>query len=187
MDAECATAAHRLADLLAEAGHEVTDAHPAALHDPSAGVAYITMLEVHVASELDRVGRLVGEEVTEADVEPGTWAQAEAGRAVSGVAYWEATQAMHAWSRQVAPWWEHHDLLVTPTMASIPPRLGEDEVFRMVAFTSPFNITGQPAVSLPVHRTNEGLPVGGQLVGAFGREDVVIAASAQVLPGDTAA
>lgn len=187
VDPECAAAAQRLAELLADAGHEVTDAHPAALQDPLVGAAYLTMVDVHVASELQRVGRLVGEKVTEADVEPATWAQAEAGRAVSAVAYWNATQTMHAWSRQMASWWEDHDLLVTPTMASIPPRLGEADVHPMVAFTFPFNITGQPAISLPVHQTSEGLPVGSQLVGAFGREDVVIAASAQVLPADTAA
>ncbi|HUF32154.1 MAG TPA: amidase [Acidimicrobiales bacterium] len=181
VDAECDAAARHLADELADAGHEVVDEHPAALADPSANLAYVTMLQVHVASELARIGRMVGEEITEADVEPETWAAAEAGRTVDAVSYWEATQAMHSWSRQVATWWSDHDLLVTPTLATLPPKLGEVDVFAMVAFTLPFNITGQPAISLPVHRA-AGLPVGAQLVGAFGREDLVIAASSQVLP-----
>ncbi len=86
---------------------------------------------------------------------------------------------MHSWSRRVSAWWEDHDLLVTPSMATTPPRLGDDDVFGMVAFSLPFNVTGQPAISLPVHATREGLPVGAQLVGAYGREDLVIAASAQ--------
>jgi len=184
VDPVCVAAARQLADALADAGHEVVDDHPTALDDPSVSLAYITMLSVHVASELARVGRLVGEAVTEDDVEPDTWAQAEAGRAVDAVTYWEAIEAMHAWSRQVAGWCADHDLLVTPTMASPPPRLGEVDVMAMVAFTLPFNVTGQPAISLPVHRTTSGLPVGAQLVGAFGREDVVLAASAQVLPWD---
>ncbi|MFP5322953.1 MAG: amidase, partial [Acidimicrobiia bacterium] len=182
VDDECVAAARHLADQLAAHGHHVDDAAPEALGDPSVAVAYTTMLTVHVASELDRVGRLVGEAVTEADVEPETWAQAEAGRQVDAVTYWEATQAMHAWSRRVAPWWEDHDLLVTPTMACVPPRLGEVDVLAMVAFALPFNVTGQPAISLPVHQTAAGLPVGAQLVGAYGREDLVLAASAQVLP-----
>lgn len=138
------------------------------------------MVQVHVATELARIGRLVGEEITESDVEPETWAQAEAGRRISGVEYWEATQAMHAWSREVATWWEDHDLLITPTLACVPPRLGEVDVLPMVAFTLPFNVTGQPAISLPRHRTDAGPPVGVQLIGAFGREDVVLQASAQL-------
>ncbi len=184
VDPECVAAARLLADRLATAGHEVTDAHPEGLADLSYVAAYVTMLQVHVASELRRVGALVGAEVTASDVEPGTWAYAEAGRAVDAVTYWEATQAMHAWSRRVAPWWDDHDLLVTPTLAVVPPRLGEVDDTTMVAFTLPFNVTGQPAVSLPVHRTDGGLPVGAQLVGAFGREDVVLAASAQILPDE---
>jgi amidase len=182
VDADCTAAARALGDALAAAGHQVDDASPSALADPSASLAYVTMLQVHVASELARIGRLVGEEITEADVEPDTWAQAEAGRAVDGVTNREATQAMHAWSRRVAPWWEDHDLLVTPSMATPPPRLGEVDVFAMVAFALPFNVTGQPAISLPVLQTASGLPVGGQLVGSYGREDVVIAAAAQALP-----
>lgn len=179
VDDDCAIAARLLADRLANAGHDVDDKAPAALADPSPLAAYTTMLQVHVASELDRIGRLVGERVTETDVEPLTWEQAEAGRGIGGVAYWEATQAMHEWSRRLAEWWQDHDLLVTPTMATLPPRIGEDRVLAMVAFTLPFNISGQPAISLPVHQTAAGLAVGAQLVGAFGREDQVIAASAQ--------
>jgi amidase len=182
VDDECVVAARRLADTLADQGHVVDDGGPEALDDPSVALAYTTMVNVHVAAELARLGRLVGEEITEADVEPETWAQAEAGRRVSAVEHWEATQAMHAWSRQVARWWQDHDLLVTPTMACVPPRLGEFDVLAMVAFTLPFNVTGQPAISLPVHETAAGLPVGAQLVGGYGREDQVLAASAQVLP-----
>ncbi len=183
VDDECVRAARTLAGNLGEAGHEVVDDAPGALADGAVALAYTTMLEVHVASELARVGRLVGEEVTEGDVEPETWAMAEAGRRVDGVRYWEATEAMHAWSRQVAAWWQDHDLLVTPTLACTPPRLGEVDVMAMVSFTLPFNITGQPAISLPVHRTAGGLPVGAQLVGAAGREDQVLAAATQAMGG----
>ncbi len=181
VDDECVAAARALAASLRDAGHEVSDGGPGALADPSVALAYTTMIQVHVASELDRIGRMVGEEITEGDVEPETWAQARAGRHVGAVAYWEATQAMHAWSRRVAEWWQDHDLLVTPTMACTTPRLGQIDVLAMVAFTLPFNVTGQPAISLPVHSSADGLPVGAQLVGGYGREDLVIAASAQVL------
>jgi amidase len=181
VDPDCVTAAELAAGRLADAGHEVTDDPFDALDEPEYLLAYGTMLQVHVAAELARIGRLLGVEVTEDDVEPTTWAYAQAGRLIDAVTHWEALEAMHAWSRRAARWWEHHDLLVTPTLAVTPPRLGEVDSLAMIPFTLPFNVTGQPAISLPVHGSADGLPVGAQLVGPVGREDLVLAASAQVL------
>ena len=56
-----------------------------------------------------------------------------------------------------------------------------DDDLSVVIWTVPFNITGQPAISLPVHQRDDGVPVGAQLVGAPGREDLVLAAAAQVM------
>ena len=47
-------------------------------------------------------------------------------------------------------------------------------------FTSPFNVTGQPAISLPLHWNDEGLPIGVQLVAAYGREDLLIRVASQL-------
>jgi amidase len=93
----------------------------------------------------------------------------------------------------MASWWEGgFDLLLTPTTAEPPPRIGEfhqpkDQPLRAFlraapfgAFTFPINLTGQPAVSLPVHRTAEGLPVGAMLVAATGREDLLLRVAAQL-------
>ena len=82
--------------------------------------------------------------------------------------------------------------MLTPTLAEPPPRLGEFDatednplngMFRaanLVPFVVPFNITGQPAISLPLHETETGLPVGVQLVAATGREDLLIRVAAQL-------
>jgi len=51
---------------------------------------------------------------------------------------------------------------------------------KTVTFTAPFNVTGQPAISLPLHWTAEGLPIGVQLVAAHGREDVLVRIAAQI-------
>ena len=90
-------------------------------------------------------------------------------------------------------WWSAgFDLLLTPTVWEPPATLEsmmpvEDKwlelkakIDRQVFFTSPFNLTGQPAISLPLHWTPEGLPVGIQLVGAIGREDLLIRVASQL-------
>ena len=94
------------------------------------------------------------------------------------------------WARRMAHWWNGHDLLVTPTLGAPPPELGwftaegpQAEGRRIVSFipyTSQFNMTGQPAVSLPLHWTPDGLPVGVQLVAAYGREDLLIQVASQL-------
>jgi len=93
----------------------------------------------------------------------------------------------------MAAWWQGgFDLLLTPTTAEPPPRIGEfhqpsDQPLRAFlraapfgAFTFPINLTGQPAISLPVHATAEGLPVGAMLVAATGREDLLLRVAAQL-------
>jgi amidase len=100
---------------------------------------------------------------------------------------------MHAFTRRVASWWESgFDLLLTPTLAEPPPLLGDlagtnpnpAEAWRrngeVAAFTPLFNVTGQPAISLPLHWSAEGLPVGVQLVAAHNREDLLIRIAAQL-------
>ncbi len=97
-----------------------------------------------------------------------------------------------AWARGVAAWWDDdHDLLVTPTVAAPTPEIGylgpAVDPFEMLArvagvtpFSMPFNVTGQPAISLPLHRGSDGLPVGVQLVAAYGREDLLLQVASQL-------
>ena len=90
----------------------------------------------------------------------------------------------------MADWWTGHDLLVTPAAGAPPPELGwftaagpEREGARIAAFmpyTAQFNMTGQPAVSLPLHWNADGLPVGVQLVAAHGREDLLVRVASQL-------
>jgi amidase len=96
-------------------------------------------------------------------------------------------------AREGASWWSDHDLLLTPTMALPPAEIGEigtgDEdnplmpIVRATPyaiFTAGFNSSGQPAISLPMHWSEDGLPIGVQLVAAYGREDLLLQVAAQL-------
>ena len=79
------------------------------------------------------------------------------------------------------------DLLLTPVLAGPPPPIGYlsgaeggRRVGEYMLFTAQFNVTGQPAISLPLHATSGGLPVGSQLVASYGREDVLVRVAAQL-------
>jgi amidase len=175
-------------------GHAVEPAHPESLDDLALLVHFSTVLAASTAFDLRRLGALAGRALTADDVEPVTWAQAELGRAVTADAYLEAVEALRAWSRRTARWWEPDDgpgfdLLLTPTMARPPAPLGEirgddaeGAIFAATpyaAFTVPFNVTGQPAMSVPLHWA-DGLPIGVQLVAATGREDLLFRVAAQL-------
>jgi amidase len=128
-----------------------------------------------------------------ADLDPLNWAMAELGRQVSVAQYLETVEWIHGFTRRLAAWWtQGRDVLLTPTLPEPPPPLGyfkpdpaEPTLAGLRAggfacFTSPFNMSGQPAISLPLHWTEGGLPVGVQLVAAYGREDVLLRLAAQL-------
>jgi amidase len=93
----------------------------------------------------------------------------------------------------MARWWaEGFDLLVTPTIAAPPPRIGAlgpgpdddvtatEKIFGLISFTPQFNVTGQPAVSLPLAWSSEALPIGVQFVAATARDDLLIRLASQL-------
>jgi amidase len=195
----CIDAAHDAATLLGALGHDVESAYPEPLDDLALLVHFTTVLAASTAYDLRRLAVKAGRELTTDDVEPVTWAQAEAGRAVTADAYLEAVEALRAWSRRMAAWWQPadggrgFDLLLTPTMARPPAPLGEirgedadGALFAATpyaAFTVPFNVTGQPAMSVPLFwtdRDSSPLPIGVQLVAATGREDLLLRVAAQL-------
>ncbi len=194
-DPECVAAAEDTARLLESLGHRVEVASPAALDEPELMGMFMVVLTTAVVTDLAEIARRAGREVTPGDVEPLTWAYAEIGRTHSSAQYAQAVNALHAWNRRMASWWhgdDAYDLLLTPTMAEPPPRLGDlvppadnpfDGAGRAAAFatyTAPFNVTGQPAVSVPLSWSAAELPIGSQLVAAYGREDLLVRVASQL-------
>jgi amidase len=193
-DPRCAAAAERVAAMLEGLGHTVEPASPAALDavDPLLG-GFAVIAFSHTLASVRKVAELIGREVGPDDFEALTWGQAEAAKHFSGADYVAARDAMFAWNRRVVSWWtdDGFDLLVTPTLAEPPPKLGEiastpeDPMAPMArstpfaVYTLPFNATGQPAMSIPVDWT-DGLPIGVQVVADQYREDLLIALAAQL-------
>ncbi len=193
LHAENRAAVDAAARALAGAGHVVEETYPEALDDAEAVTCFVTVVASNIARALDAAGAKVGREVGEADVEPLTWALADRGRAVPAPLLLAAIEGVHALGRRLAAWWERgFDLLITPTQAAPPPALGyitstPDEPLRAFlraapygVFTLPFNLSGQPAISLPLHWTADGLPIGVQVVAATGREDLLLRVAAQL-------
>jgi amidase len=191
---ECVAAVEHAAALLASLGHQVEPDPVAALDAPGAE-AFGRVLCVALARDLERWSARIGRPITDDDVEPYTAALAGAGRATTGMEYMAALEVMQAWARGLAAWWDDYDVLVLPTSPRPPFPLGTyggaapiEAMYAMgdlVTFTVPFDITGQPAISLPLHWSAPNddapeLPIGVQLVAAYGREDVLIALAVQL-------
>lgn len=190
---DCLAAARAAARALEGLGHGVEEAHPEALDDPKAVASFVVVVGCSVARALGSWGEKLGRTLGPGDVEPLTWALAEQGRVAPAARYIEAIEFVHGFGRRVAAWWQQgFDLLLTPTTAAPPPRIGELATSKEQplapflraapygAFTSAFNLSGQPAISLPAHWNAEGLPLGAQLVAAYGREDLLLRVASQL-------
>lgn len=187
---ECAAAVARTAALLESLGHRVEIGYPVAMGVADFPRTYTTIVGACTAADLDSLETQLGRPVGDDDLEPDNLALAELGRSITAAAYIRAVAGLHAWSRRVVQWWTDDggfDLLLTPTLAGPPPRLGflsgpggGSRIRTLLQYTAQFNITGQPAVSLPLHLSADGLPIGVQLVGAPYREDLLVRVSSQL-------
>jgi len=189
---DCVSAAESTARLLEGIGHHVEVSRPAGVEVGS------TTIWVGAGSlfawYLDEWSRRTGKAIGPGDVEPLTWGLAEAGRLATAVQLVERLAERDRLTRTVAAWWAGgFDLLLTPTISVPPPKLGECipgpdnplEKFQpiveaVVRFTAQFNQTGQPAISLPMAWNADGLPIGVQLVAAYGREDLLLQVAGQL-------
>jgi amidase len=189
-DPQCRAAVAGAARLLESLGHQVEESAPAAMFDREFGRHFNAIIAADAAVTLQAFERLLGRPIGDEEIEPRNAGYRRAGQAISAVAYLQGRDWIGSWARRMAHWWDDHDLLVTPTLGAPPPELGwftaagpELEGRRIASFipyTAQFNMTGQPAVSLPLHWTPGGLPVGVQLASGYGREDVLIQVASQL-------
>jgi amidase len=184
---DCVEAVMDAARALEGLGHEVVlDCGPEM--DMDIGAAFACVFTTSVALDRQRWSRILGRELGEEDVEPRNWSLIEAGNRSTGVEYLDSVETLQLFSRKVATWWsEGFDLLLTPTTPQPPQPLGRmsakptpAQTAELGEFCGPFNVTGQPAMSIPGFWNADGLPVGVQLVADYGREDLLIAVASQL-------
>lgn len=192
-DPQCAAAVDRTISLLDSLGHDVEDARPEAMANEEVTQHAINVISVGIARGLDywsaRTGRPIGQD----DVEFHTWTFAEISKSVTASQYVGSMDALQAVARESASWWaDGFDILVSPTVPEPPwtfgsftstpdnPLQGTIRSGQIVPFVAPLNVTGQPAISLPLHWSDEGLPIGVQLVAAYGREDLLLRLASQL-------
>ena len=191
-DPDCVAAARRTAEQLASMGHDVEEAWPRLLLDLSARRATGATWAAGGANGLNLFTAQIAREPTADDVEAFTWARWQRAQNISLREYLAAAAAQQEWAVAVSQWWDDYDVLVTPTTGEPAPTIEEmtpdrdapwriDKRYaRIAVFTMPFNVTGHPAITLPLATTAAGLPVGVQLVAAHFREDLLLRLAGQL-------
>jgi amidase len=186
---DCRAVVDDIARVLADLGHHVEEAAPEYPLD-AMSIAMRVFMSAPLAVDVDARLAALGRELRDDDLEPMTRLIYESGKALTGSDVIVAHQELERAATTIGPFFTDHDLLVTPTMARPTPPLGLLDTFNVeamareaatyAALTSPCNITGQPAVSLPLGKDHTGLPLGVQLVAGFGREDLLLRVASQL-------
>jgi len=188
---DCVAAVRDAAGLCSDLGHEVVEAAPP-IDGQVVTQAFITLWSAGCAWTVDDWARRTGREPSPDLFEPLTWALQETGRQQSGSTYLLALQDLQRVSRDVARFFAGYDIWLTPTLGEPPVPLGTFDsppenplqgIFRTGAFmpfTPVCNITGQPAMSVPLYWNADGLPVGTHFIGRFGDEATLFRLAAQL-------
>ena len=174
-------------------GHRVEEASPP-LDWEALVASQLPIWAVSLADSAVSLAELLGVELGPEVLEAVTLSSVEYGRRITALDLYAAQSKGNVISRSVGAFFRNYDVLITPTVATLPPPLGYlnqndstldprgwfDKVFAVVPFTSLFNTTGQPAMSLPLVQSSDGLPIGVQCVARYGDEATLFRLAAQL-------
>ena len=169
-------------------GHDVEE-HNMALDADQAWKTYTHMSCVQTAAIFEWLSALVGRPATKDDVEPVTWAIIERGRETSGIRHISDVEAVRQLGRSICLDLDAYDVYLTPTLTQLPRPVGYydmsmtdldayNALWTDGVFTFPFNMSGQPAMSIPLGMSKGGVPIGVQAVGRYGDEATLLAMAA---------
>lgn len=190
LDPACVDAVHKTAELCASLGHEVVEAAPN-FDGMELWQKFTSILASGVAWALADWSRRLQKDLAPEHFEPFVWAFSERGRSISAPDYLMALQDVQRQVRALSVFYEDHDMWLTTTLGQPPVPLGtlvyRDDPFelrRRMAIFSPYtyiaNASGQPAISLPLLWTDDGLPVGLHFTGRFGDEATLLRLAGQL-------
>lgn len=212
VDPEVLAALERTVRLLKELGHEVVEATPE-IDNEAFSLAFITILAAELRADIEAVSQAAGQKVSVKNFDPASFGLGMLGKALSAQDYASASRYLQGASRSIARFFGGWDLLLTPTLASLPPLIGAlqpsaaektlirlvgsfdgggllkalgiikplaAQTFAFIPWTPVFNVTGQPAMSVPLETSSTGMPIGLHFVGRFGDEATLFRLAAQL-------
>jgi len=183
---DCKRAVHNVASRLDAAGHFVAEAWPKALEEEEFQDHFVTVVKASTAGQLDNLSVLAGRKIEIDELEPDNQFFVNQGRKLSATDYVHAVDWLQGFGRRMMSFWteEGYDLLLSPVIAQPPPPLGYlsdpvrglDRQLEYLGYTGQFNVSGQPAISVPMGATSAApwLPIGVQIVAAYAREDLLV-------------
>jgi amidase len=189
---DCMAAFEDAVRLCGELGHEVVESTPTIGSLENVGHFFTVVWASSLASTISSIAHGGGTEASPEIYEPLTWALYEKGLTYTGGDYLNAIQFLQRLSRRLAHWSRDFDLWLTPTLAEPPvplgtfdpepdnPWAGWTRSGSFCPYTGVANVTGQPAMSVPLHWNQKGLPIGIQFIARYGDEATLFRMAAQL-------
>jgi amidase len=191
LDPVCEQAARDAASLLSSLGHDVEETEP-----PWSGLDLLpdfTRAFGPMVSMTTMIGgRLAGREPIEADVEPLTWELYEHARTTDTLSHLSAIGRLESVARRMVAFLDPYDAVLTPALARRPVPIGEihgrgpdpwgnyRRSGHFTPYTAIVNVTGQPAIALPLFHGDDGLPTAVQLIGRPAHEELLLSLATQL-------
>lgn len=196
---DCVAAVEDVARLLEQLGHVVEPAYPAALDQIDYRSLFYVIVTANTHAALEGASSVLGHPLQASDMEEWTFALGQLGAHQKTVEYLlQGSAQLHLLTREVASWFrepfgaQRYDLLLSPTLSTPPPAHGamtappgdplrtRDLLMDLIPFTPIANMTGQPAISLPLHWNADGMPIGLHFLAEYGREDLLLRLASQL-------